>query len=431
MYTTYAIFALCVILFIWGGKFAGFKKDQFHEDSSSLDSFMSMRGFAAIGVILHHISQENAFQQANGFGKPGEISIFVNAGFLFVAIFFFCSGFGLIKSLEKKPDYFNGFIKKRVVKTLVIPYYVSILIYGILRFASGERFAPLQWVTNLAGITMMNPYAWYPIVAAILYIAFYLFFKKIKNRKVSYILMALVILALGMIFCVNGHFPWFAGPKNWWTMQRSPLQSKWWAQQQVWWFSGEWWINSCPAFLIGMLFAQYEEPIREWFKKGYWGKLFLVLLITLITFVLASFGQMRFGWWTEWSGRGPDIDRKIVTYFCVIPYSIMFPIWFFTLMLKYKVSNPVSRFFGKLSLETYMMNLIAITAFRFLLYGKYGQNLSKPGHWNLAVYAVAVFAVTILLAFIYRLCNKLVLKLIDRPKKEIEAPKVQEQNETV
>ena len=416
MYLTYTVYALILALFIWGGKFAGFKKDQFHEDSSSLDSFMSLRGFAAIGVILHHISQEDAFQQANGYGKLGELPIFVNAGYLFVAIFFFCSGFGLIKSLETKADYFNGFIKKRVVKTLVIPYYVSILIYGILRFATGERFAPLQWVTNLTGITMMNTYAWYPIIAAILYIAFYIFFKNIKNRKICYLLMALVILLMGMIFCVNGHFPWFAGPKNWWLSQSHELQGKWWAQQMTWWFSGEWWINSCPAFFIGMLFAQFEAQIREWFKKFYWGKLVLVLLLTFATFVLSSYGQMRFGWWTEWSGRGPDIDLKIKTYFCVLPYSIMFAIAIFTIMLKYKASNPVSRFFGKLSLETYMMNLIAITAFRFLLYmpsNQYGNiPIKKAGHYNLAIYFVAVFAATILLAFLYKFLNKLVQKLI-------------------
>ncbi len=432
MYTTYIIYALCIGLLLWGGKFAGFRKDQFHEDPFSLEVAKSLRGFAAIGVILHHISQEDAFQyanMANGYGKPGELSIFVNAGFLFVAIFFFCSGFGLIKSLEQKPDYFNGFIKKRVVKTLILPYYVSVIIYSILRFASGERFAPLEWVTNLTGLSMVNPYAWYPIIAAILYIAFYLIFKNIKNRKASYIFMALVIIALGMIFCVNGHFTWFAGPKNWWLSQTSELQSKWWAQQKIWWLSGEWWINSCPAFLSGMLFAQFETPIREWFKKFYWGKLLLVLVITFITFILSSYGQMRFGWWTEWSGRGPDIDRKIATYFCVIPYSIMFTVLLFTIMLKYRAQNPVSRFFGNISLETYMMNLIAITAFRFMLYNNQGWPIVKPGHWNLAVYAAAVFAATILLAFIYKLCNKLVLKLFDRLKKNPEDSKVQ--NETV
>ncbi len=417
MYLTYTVYVLILALFIWGGKFAGFKKDQFHENSSSLDSMKSLRGFAAIGVILHHISQEQAFQWANNFGtKPGELSIFVNAGYLFVAIFFFCSGFGLIKSLETKPDYFNGFLKKRVLKALVIPYYVSIIIYGILRFASGERFAPLQWVTNLVGITMMNPYAWYPIIAAILYIAFYLIFKNIKNRKVCYILLAAVILLLGMIFCVNGHFPWFAGPKNWWLSQSGELQNKWWTQQQVWWISGEWWINSCPAFLIGMLFAQFEDQIRLWFKKFYWGKLLLVLIITAATFMLSGFGQMHFGWWTEFNGNGPDIGKKIATYFCVIPYSMAFPLMLFTIMLKYKVSNPVSRFFGKYSLETYMMNLIAITAFRFLLYKPHPQYGSMPfykaGHYNLAIYFAAVFAVTILLGLLYKFLCGLIQKKI-------------------
>ena len=416
MYLTYTVYALIIALFIWGGKFAGFKKENFHEDSASLDSFMSLRGFAAIGVILHHISQEQAFQMANHYGtKPGELSIFVNAGYLFVAIFFFCSGFGLIKSLETKPDYFTGFMKKRVVKTLVIPYYVSILIYGILRFATGERFAPLQWVTHILGFTMMNEYAWYPIIAAILYTAFYLIFKNIKNRKVCYTLMALVIVLLGMIFCVNGHFTWWAGPKNWW-LGASPLHEKWWAQQKVFWISGEWWINSCPAFFIGMLFAQFEKQIREWFKKFYWGKLALVLVITVAAYMLSGFGQFKFGWWSEFSGNGPDIGKKIATYFCVIPYSMVFPIMIFTIMLKYKVSNPVSRFFGKLSLETYMMNLIAITVFRFLMYKPHPQYGSIPfyktGHYNLAIYFAAVFAATILLGLFYKFLCGLITKRI-------------------
>ena len=415
MYLTYTVYVLILALFIWGGKFAGFKKDQFHEDSSTLDSMMSLRGYAAIGVILHHISQENAFQWANGYGKAGELSIFVNAGFLFVAIFFFCSGYGLIKSLETKPDYFNGFIKKRVLKTLVIPYYVSILIYGIVRFASGERLPASQWITNILGFSMMNDYAWYPIVAAFLYLAFYLFFKNIKNRKLCYALMALVIILLGMIFCVNGHFTWWAGPKNWW-LNASPLHEKWWAQQKVFWFSGEWWINSCPALFVGMLFARFETSIRDWFRKFYWGKLVLVLVITAATYVLSGYGQMRFGWWTEFSGNGPDIGKKIATYFCQIPYSMMFTILIFTIMLKYKVSNPLSRFFGKYSLETYMMNLIAITAFRFLIYKQVPQYglipVYKAGHYNLAIYFAAVFAVTILLALLYKFLCTLIQKRI-------------------
>ena len=408
MYLTYTVYVLILALFIWGGKFAGFKKENFHEDSSSLDAMKSLRGFAAIGVILHHISQESTFQWAGGgYGKPGELSIFVNAGYLFVAIFFFCSGYGLIKSLETKADYLNGFMKKRVVKTLVVPYYVSILIYGLARLASGEKLPAAQWITNIIGITMMNEYAWYPIIAAILYTAFYLIFKRVRNLKTGYILMALVILALGVIFCFNGHFVWWAGPKNWWLNEASELHNKWWTQQKLFWISGEWWINSCPALLIGMLFAHNETKIRDWFRKGYWGKLVLVILVTFLTYGLSAFGQMKFGWWTEFSGNGPDIAKKLATYPFQITYSMSFPILIFTIMLKYKVSNPVSRFFGKYSLETYMMNLIPLTAFRFLIYKSNGQwgfaPLYKTGNYNLALYFAAVFAFTILLGILYKL----------------------------
>ncbi len=416
MYLTYSVYALLIALLIWGGKFAGIKKNQFHEDSASLESMKSLRGFAAICVILHHISQEYAFQMVGGEYKPGELALFVNAGYLMVSIFFFCSGFGLIKSLETKSDYLKGFIKKRVVKTLVIPYYVSVIIYTILRFATGERLSAGQWITGLLGISMINLYAWYPIVAAILYTTFYLIFKNIKNQKVCFGIMAGIIILLGMLFCVNGHFTWWAGEKNWWLTDEGWNNAKWWMQEKIWWFSGEWWINSCPALFIGMLFARFENQIRNWFRRFYLPKFLLVLLITFGTLCLSVYGQNRFGWWTEFNGNGPDLGNKIATYFCQITFSMSFVIMIFVIMLKYKVSNPVSRFFGKLSLETYMMNLIAISAFYFLIYKPNGNFDSAPyykaGNYNLAIYLVAVFAGTILLALIYKALCSLLQRLI-------------------
>ena len=119
MLTTYIIYALCAAILIWGGRFAGFKNN-FHSDSTSLEVTKCLRGIAAIGVIIHHIALEQAFQHANGKGNPGELAFFLNAGYRFVAIFFFCSGFGLIKSLETKPDYLKSFMKKRGLKAIAI-----------------------------------------------------------------------------------------------------------------------------------------------------------------------------------------------------------------------------------------------------------------------------------------------------------------------
>ena len=415
MYLTYVVYAVFIALFVWGGKFAGFKSSQFHEDSSSLAVSKALRGIAATGVILHHISQEQAFQSWGGAGKPGIISLFVNAGYLFVAVFFFWSGFGLIKSLNSKNDYLNGFLKKRVLKVLLIPFYVNVILYAIGHLIIKTKMPVMQWVCNFTGLTLMNEYAWYPVVAAILYTAFYLLFKNIKSRRVCFVLIALIIVLQGLLFCVSGHMAWWAGKPNWWLSGSGWAKAKWWMGFKVFWFSGEWWVNSSPAFFIGLLFAQYEEQIRSWFKNFYWVKLLLLVAITAALFKLSMYAQEHFGYWTEFSGKGPGIANKMLTYIMQIPQSMSFVILLFVIMLKYHASNPVTRFMGNLSLETYMMNLMALYICRFILYdNKNGSMIPvyKAGYYNVALFIAAVFAVSIVLALFYRWLNCLAQKVI-------------------
>jgi len=407
---------LFLALIIWGGKLPEKSlegKRQVHQNSMSLEATKGLRGIAAIGVILHHISQESAFQQVNGWGKPGELFMFVNAGYYFVAIFFFCSGFGLIKSLNTKPEYLNGFCKKRILKTIVIPFYVNVILYAVYHLIARTEFAPQRWICNFLGLSLMNEYAWYPVVLTLLYLAFYLIFKNVKNRKLAFTLIGIVIVLQGIFFCFNGHFAWWAGPKNWWLSDT--VQRKWWMEDRVIWFFGEWWVNSSIAFLIGMIFAQNEEKIRNWFSKWYALKLILTIVLLLIFSTLSSFCQMKFGYWSEWSGMGPGITNKLICYCSQLPEVISFVIMIYAIMLKFYSVNPVTKFFGNVSFETYMMNLIVISSFRFLLYkapepGTFGPNLIvKPFHYNLIIYEVAVIAFTILLGLIYKFLNKKII----------------------
>ena len=52
-----------VYILVWGRSNKLLKKNEFNEDFLSLDTMKSLRGFAALGVILHHISQQQTFQQ--------------------------------------------------------------------------------------------------------------------------------------------------------------------------------------------------------------------------------------------------------------------------------------------------------------------------------------------------------------------------------
>ena len=100
-----------------------------------------------------------------------------------------------------------------------------------------------------------------------------------------------------------------------------------------------------------------------------------------------------------------------------IPQPVIVVVLMFAVMLKYHASNPVTRFMGNLSLETYMMNLMALSVFRFLLYKGQAPNGDPiPYYWagngNLALYAAAVIAATIVLALAYRLLCNLARKLL-------------------
>lgn len=348
-YSTYVIFLALIII---GGKFK-FRLRDYYDNPADVDAMKSLRGIAALGVILHHISQHNTFQQSQTIG------LFLNAGAYFVAIFFFCSGYGLLKSFDKKPNYLKGFIKNRIGKGIALPFYVDILLYGLVFLITGVEMPVAQWICNILGLTMMNVYAWFPVVLILLYFTFYLVFKFIKNRPLAFAIIGAVIIAQGVFFCWNGHFAWWYGEENWWC-NWGYHNDIWWREEKVLWFNGEWWVNSSIAFLVGMIVANKEDTIKKFFSKLYYLKAFILLVIFGALYTLSGFTQAKFGYWTEWSGNGPDIGKKLITYFTQFPQMIALVLLIYVILMKYRSINPITKFFGKFSLHTYLMNLLAL-----------------------------------------------------------------------
>ncbi|MBR3058465.1 MAG: acyltransferase family protein [Clostridiales bacterium] len=401
------------VLVLWGGK-NKFGTKEFHDDYASLDTMKSLRGFAAIGVILHHISQETLFQESK------VLSGFVNAGAYFVALFFFCSGYGLIKSLNTKENYLKGFVKNRIVKSIMLPFYVNVLIYGLYLYISKVKMPAAQWICNFTGLTMMNQYAWFPIVLTILYFAFFFTFRFIKKRPICFAVIFLVIIGMGLAFSYNGHFAWWSGSKNWWLDWNHP-DTTWWKQQKVLWFNGEWWVNSSIAFLVGLIFANYEKALVGFFQKFYALKLHIVMVLALVAYKLSDWAQSNIGYWTEYMGKGPGVYAKMKTYFCQLPLFILVALLAVLLLMKYHASNPVTRFFGKFSLDTYLMNLMAIEMMRFLQ--KNSTSPIKANKYNLLIYALGVFAVTVILGVAEYYITYFIKKvLFPKKKKKEEVP---------
>lgn len=401
------VYSLVIIVFALGFKFAGFK-DSYQEDFMSVASTKSLRGLAAMLILFHHISQEEPFIEAT------QIQIFRRLGPVLVAIFFFCSGYGLIKNFDSKPDYLNGFLKKRVGFGLLVPFYVNVFLYTIYYLIIGVKFEPLQWATKILGITLMNGYAWFPIVLMLLYLAFYFVFKNVKNQRICYIIIFLLILGQGIFFCYWGHFAWWAGPyENWWMAPNAFENAAWWMRERVFWFFGEWWVNATIGFFVGMVFARKEKQILKWFKENYWLKLALTIVIFVVFQALTSLCQIQFGYWGEYAGRGPQIGCKLISYFSQLPQMSSFLVMIYAIRMKIKISNPITSFFGKYSLHTYLMNLLPIMLFRFLIY-RNGKPYFELFNYNLALYIITVVACSVLLAvFEERICRG-VIHLFER-----------------
>ena len=217
--------------------------------------------------------------------------------------------------------------------------------------------------------------------------------------------MLLVIIALGMIFCVNGHFLWWAGEPNWWMNPYSKIAGKWYVQQKTFWLSGEWWVNSPIAFLLGMIWETYEEKVTAFLQKKYPLKLVIVIILTFASRILTTYTQATVGYWSEYAGNGPAIGDKIICFFTQLPHVIFFTIFIVMFTMKIRTVNPVSSFFGKYSLDTYMMNLMPILIFRPVFLDFPGR-IIKDASLGRACFVICVFGASIILGLIYhRVCE--------------------------
>ena len=116
---------ILLIITFWGVKAYGRSTSP---DFFTLQQTKNIQGITCIFVILHHL-----VQQVSGYGviNKGPITILNDTGIFFTAIFFFVSGYGLMISLETKPDYLDKFLLKRL-PTVLIPFWIVNIIGVIL-----------------------------------------------------------------------------------------------------------------------------------------------------------------------------------------------------------------------------------------------------------------------------------------------------------
>lgn len=329
---TVLVYPLLALLLFIGAKFA--KRGEFFEDYASLKTAKCVQGFAAVGVIIHHLGQK-----FSNFGAlPVPLNFFNDMGAYFVSIFFFFSGLGLIKSFNEKEGYLKGFLWKRLV-TVLLPFYIINLTYILVNiFADGARYSFGRFMADLIGLRLVSGDGWYVITAVVLYIVFFLLFRYVKNEKARYIGISAFVLAYcaGVLFMGHG--------------DGSTL------------FQGEWWFNATPSFILGVFWARFEKPVFSFAKKHYAWLTPLAAALTVGGWFLNRYALSNISYWNEYPGY-PGYKEKWI---CFAVQAVALPLFVATIMLigmKLKVNNRALSFLGGITLEVYLIHRHFITLF--------------------------------------------------------------------
>ena len=205
-------------------------------------------GVFAILIMMHHLGQKVSASWVPASVRQHGLEPFVPIGYLLVSFFFFCSGYGLRKSMKKDENYFKGFLVRRTNRILMI-FVITGIIWLVVRFLNGNVSFPF------------NPYGWYIYACIILYFGFFFVYR--KETKMSHLLMGVWIL----IYCVGCYL----------------LNM------------GNWWFNTAPIFLLGIIVADKEPVVAETditppetpFKKKLI-KLIIPAVIFAVTFVVSE-----------------------------------------------------------------------------------------------------------------------------------------------
>lgn len=318
-----------IILLVIGAKIA--PKGSFHEDFLSIKSTKVLQGAAAVGIILHHL-----VQQVTNYGAvwKGPITHMNWMGVLFTAIFFFFSGYGLLKSYRTKPDYLETFLEKRL-PVVLIPFLVSNIIYffGVGLYA-GRIIRVTDAVTSLIGFTLLNTNTWFLVEIMLFYMAFYVIYKHIKKPGVAFGLMTGFVFFTIVISLLLGH-------------DNSELNGHW--------FMGEWWYNSTITFVFGMLVARHEDIMLKFAKKHYVWLLPVVVLAFVGMYIFSENVVQTIGYYQEWEGY-PGYKEKAITALVQSVAGILFVAMLPLICMKVRFYNIIMAYVGKISLALYIIH---------------------------------------------------------------------------
>lgn len=300
------VYLMLPLLFFYKTKIINFTTIQNNNDFSlSQNTNNQLKGIFVIIVILHHIAQH--------MDPYGLLLILHYVGYLAVGAFFFISGFGLTKSIQRNDAYLNGFIYKKMAR-IYLPFIVINLLTVIVLYVNGTTFTYDMFTKYIIGIKLIDGTLWFIVTILILYFFFYLSFKKDYNLRSLFIVTILTLIYI--LVCIFFDM------------------------------SKQTYVSSL-CFPVGIYYAFFEEKINSIIYNKF------VLILSLFLFFFLVIGILY---------KTNILPKADINLFIS---SVFFIIFIVILFLKINPNSFIFNLIGKISLEIYLLHMKVLIIFSF------------------------------------------------------------------
>lgn len=281
------------------------------KDYLSKENGDCLKGIFAICVLIHHLYQHSGMFRGSIIGAGLQF-----LGYLSVGVFFFLSGYGLMKSfLKKGTEYLRTFLQKRL-----LPFYITVLImttiYALFRYSLGDTVDMVDLVQSLlfGGTIISN--GWYLQTQLLFYIAFFLVFRFCRSPSGGSVMLTIIGAFYIIVMNVFDYAPT--------------------------------WYVSTPLFVLGLWFAQHKSRFDDQiFNNMKW----LPLLLVAGAILFASL----MGYKVCKSKHLDDI--------CLVLADCAFVLVTLLAIGRISLNFRITRFLGRISFEIYVVQGICLTLF--------------------------------------------------------------------
>lgn len=163
------------VICLWNIKFSNY-----HEDYISPKNTNAIKGIFAVIILFSHMK---GYITLNDTLADYSFSMILShIGQLMVVMYLFYSGFGIVESMKRKPDYFETYPKKRILKTL-LHFDLAVLFFLLLSIIINAKYSAIDYITCWIGWGSIGNSNWFIFDILALYSIVYLAHSLMRNCK--------------------------------------------------------------------------------------------------------------------------------------------------------------------------------------------------------------------------------------------------------